>query len=55
MALGYVKSFEEIKNYVKIKQTYHPNPDLRKLYDNLFKEFKNIYKQNKKWYARMNA
>ncbi len=54
MTLGYIDKFEDIKKYVKIKQTYHPNPVLRKLYDNLFKEFKNIYKQNKRWYARMN-
>jgi len=54
MSLGYINSFEEIKDYIKIKKTYQPNPDNRKLYDTMFKEFKNIYKQNKKWYKRMN-
>jgi len=55
MTLGYIETFEEIGEYVKIKQKYTPDPANRKLYDNLFKEFKNIYKQNKKWYKRMNG
>jgi xylulokinase len=54
MSLGYIKSFEEIKNYIKIKNSFQPNPEHRELYDTMFKEFKNIYKQNKKWYKRMN-
>ncbi len=54
MSLGYIDSFENIKKYIKIKQSFYPNPDNRQLYDRLFTEFKNIYKQNKKWYARMN-
>jgi len=54
MALGYVSSFSDIKKYIHIKQTYRPNPENRQLYDRLFTEFKNIYKQNKGWYRRMN-
>jgi len=54
MTLGYIDSYQDIKKYIKIKNTFHPNPANRKLYDHLFKEFKNIYKQNKKWYTRMN-
>lgn len=52
--LGYIDTFEDIKKHIKIRKTFVPNPDNRELYDNLFKEFKNIYKHNKKWYARMN-
>ena len=55
MTLGYIESFEDIKNYIKIEKRFYPNPDNRHLYDTLFREFKNIYKQNKKWYARMNS
>jgi len=55
MTLGYIDSFEDIKNYIKIDRSFYPNPENRKLYDRLFKEFKNIYKQNKKWYKRMNG
>jgi xylulokinase len=55
MTLGFIDSYHDIKNYIKIDRSFHPNPDNRKLYDRLFKEFKNIYKQNKKWYKRMNG
>ena len=55
MTLGYIKSFYDIKNYIKIDRSFHPNPDHRNLYDRLFKEFKNVYKQNKKWYKRING
>lgn len=55
MTLGHIQSYHDIKNYIKIDRSFHPNPIHRNLYDNLFKEFKNIYKQNKKWYRRMNS
>jgi xylulokinase len=53
-SLGYIDSFLDIKNYIRIDRSFKPDPEKRKLYDNLFKEFKNLYKQNKKWYKRMN-
>ncbi len=55
MTLGYIPSYQDIKKYIKIDRSFLPNPDHRELYDRLFKEFKNIYKQNKKWYKRMNG
>ena len=54
MSLGYINSFEDIKKYIKINRSFYPNLEYRDLYDKLFIEFKNIYRQNKKWYARMN-
>ena len=54
MTLGYIDSFDDIKKYIKIDRSFRPNPDNRKLYDDLFKEYKNLYKQNRTWYARMN-
>lgn len=54
MALGYIPSFNDIKKYIRINDTYKPNPAHRQLYDRLFREYKNIYKQNKAWYRRMN-
>jgi xylulokinase len=54
MTLGYIDSLEDIKKYIKIKQSFFPNQENRELYDKMFIEFKNIYKQNKKWYKRMN-
>ena len=47
-------TFDDIPQYIQIKNTYHPNPDNRKIYDELFAEYLNIYKNNKKMYARLN-
>jgi xylulokinase len=54
MTLGYIDSYDDIKKYIKIDRSFRPEPNHRKLYDNLFKEYKNLYKQNRTWYARMN-
>jgi xylulokinase len=54
MSLGYIKSFSDIKNYIKIEKIFLPNSDNRQLYDELFIEYKKLYKQNKNWYKRMN-
>ena len=51
--LGYLK-YDEIGARVKIQNTYAPNPDNRKIYDELFGEFLAIYESNKKIYARLN-
>jgi len=53
VALGYV-SFDDISARVQIDNTYEPNPKNRKIYDELFREFVNIYKKNKRMYARLN-
>jgi xylulokinase len=55
VALGFIPSSDDIKRYISIKKTYRPNPANRQLYDRLFTEFKNIYRQNKRWYRRMNS
>jgi len=55
MTLGFIPSYNDIKKYIKIQQSFTPNPENRKLYDRLFVEFKKVYKQNKAWYRRMNS
>ncbi len=52
-ALGYVR-YDEMASRVPIAHTYEPNPDHRKIYDELFEEFVTIYKNNQKIYARLN-
>lgn len=52
-ALG-LTTFDEIANEIPITKKYTPNPDNRAIYDELFREFLNIYKQNKKIYGRLN-
>jgi xylulokinase len=55
MSLGFIDSYEDIPQYITIDRTFKPNPKNRAIYDRLFKEFKNLYKQNKKWFKRMNG
>ena len=54
MTLGFIPSYEAISHYIHIDKTFSPNPENRTLYDRTFKEFKNLYRQNRKWFARMN-
>ena len=52
-SLGYLK-YEEIGTHVKIVKTYMPNPEHRKIYNELFREFVAIYESNRKIHARLN-
>jgi len=52
-ALGYL-SYEEIASRVQVEKTYTPNPENRKLYDELFEAFVAIYENNKRVYAKLN-
>jgi xylulokinase len=54
LAMGYIESFESIANHIKIDRVFRPNPSNRQLYDRLFREYRNIHKQNKGWFRRMN-
>ena len=38
----------------EIAKTYEPNPANRKIYDELYSEFKNVYTAHKKIHERMN-
>jgi xylulokinase len=53
LALGEATS-EDIAQHTPIAQTYEPNPVHRRLYDELFAEFVNIYRRNKPIFARLN-
>jgi len=53
VGLGLCK-FEDIPHLVQYSKTFTPNPENRELYDNMFKEFLNIYKNNKAISHRLN-
>lgn len=53
VALGCIK-FEDISSFIQVEQTYQPNPENRKIYDELFAEFVNIYQKMRPIYARLN-
>jgi xylulokinase len=52
-SLGFC-TFDDIPNLIQYSNTFEPNPDNRDLYDSLFKEFLNIYKNNKAMNKRLN-
>lgn len=54
VALGYIK-WEDIPNLIKTKRDFKPRAEYREVYDNLFEEFKTVYKNNRKMYRRLNA
>jgi xylulokinase len=47
-------TFDDIPNLIQYSNTFEPNPENRELYDSLFKEFLNIYKNNKSMHKRLN-
>ena len=53
VGLGYT-TFDEIPKLIQYTNTFHPNPANRKIYDELFREFVNIYRNNKAMYRRLN-
>jgi len=54
LGLGYVTSFEEIKNMVPIKDVFLPNKIHKNIHDRNFKVFKKLYKQNKECFDELN-
>ena len=53
IALNYI-TVDEIPQRIQIKAQYNPNHDNRKIYDEMFGEFLNLYKIHKKICSRMN-
>ncbi len=53
VGLGYI-TFDDIPKFIKYENTFTPNPKHREIYDELFEEFKTIYKNNKEMYSRLN-
>ena len=54
VGLGYI-SFDDIPKYIKIRNTFEPNPDNRGIYDELYGAYLEIYKKNKDIYKKLNA
>ncbi len=53
VGLGHL-DFADIRSHVQIQAEYRPEPSNRKVYDDMFAEFVNFYKQTKSIYARLN-
>jgi len=52
--LGHIQ-IADIPELVEINATYRPNPDHRAVYDRLYEEYLNLYKANRRIYARLNG
>jgi xylulokinase len=53
VALGYI-SFDDIPNLIRYSNTFEPDPNNAKIYDELFEAFLEIYKNNKAMCRRLN-
>jgi xylulokinase len=53
-ALG-LTTFDEIAASIQIANTFKPDPDNHKIYDDLFREYKALYRSNRPINARLNA
>lgn len=54
VGLGYI-TFDDIAGLTRYRRTYRPNPENRKIYDELYDVFIQLYKRNKSLYRRLNA
>lgn len=54
-AMGKISTIEEIKKSIIIEKIFNPNKEHISLYNAKFKAFRDLYKQNKKWYKRINS
>ncbi|MBA7570527.1 hypothetical protein ES708_24454 [subsurface metagenome] len=51
---GVLKNFSEANSLIKIKNKFKPNSNNKRIYEKLFTEFQNIYKNNKKMFKNLN-
>ncbi len=47
-------SFDQVPKHIQYQNAYQPDPENRQLYDKLFAEFVNLYKQSRRIYERLN-
>lgn len=55
IGLGELPGFEAAKDFVQIEKRYKPNPENKAIYDDLFEDYKNIYKSLEKAYIIANG
>ena len=54
ISLGY-RSVDEIPGLIKIKQVFEPDDSNRELYDKMYTQYRELFRQNKKIFAALNA
>ncbi|MCM1990218.1 xylulokinase [Oceanirhabdus seepicola] len=54
VGLNIIEEIKEAKKFIKVKERYIPNKNNTVIYDKYFKEFKSLYKNNKKSFNVLN-
>jgi xylulokinase len=54
VGLGTIDSLEHVEDYIAVSDTYLPNMENKKFYDEYFQVFKRLYLDNKKNFRRLN-
>ncbi len=54
VGLGVIPSFEKARDFIPIGKTHEPRPEYRRVYDEGFEVFKELYERNKSLFARLN-
>ena len=54
VGLGILKKFSDAIPLIKIKKTFNPNVENKKIYEKLFSEYIQIYKRNKEMFKNLN-
>ena len=52
---GEIKSFDDVENYITIKEKYIPDDGNRRVYERNYRVFKKLYSSNKKSYGILNS
>ncbi|MBQ9961346.1 MAG: FGGY-family carbohydrate kinase [Firmicutes bacterium] len=55
ISLGELSGFEAVKDFVEVEHIYTPNPENKKIYNVLFKDYKNVYNSLKGAYEQANG
>ena len=54
LALGWIR-LEDVPAMVRTQRTFEPDPDVAAVYDDLYREFVDLYKRTKKIHRRLNG
>jgi sugar (pentulose or hexulose) kinase len=54
VTLGY-RSIEELPGLIKIRKVFEPDDSHRAIYDKMYKQYRELFKRNKKVFAALNA
>ena len=49
-----IMSLDEISGMAKIKKEFEPNPSNKRIYDKMYKQYRELYKRNRKIFRALN-